>query len=337
MSEILGLDASVEGVYYAMLRNPEWGIHELATHFGETDEAIRRALVRLAELTLTRKSCDGPEHWHAISPALGLTALLARKEAALAHHQQQVELSRCAVNELLAKYSLLRDGPPGLPSEFLPTLVEVRLRIEQLADEAQHEVLAFAPGGAQPQEVLDSSKPLDEATLRRGIRMRTVFLESIRNDGPSVGYARWLTSLGGQVRTASSLPLRMLIADRAIAILPVDSGDPRAGAYVVAGDGLITALLALFQRVWQDATPLGEPQRRDDDGLTNQEHEVLRLLGSGLTDDGVARHLGISLRTERRIMSELMTRMKVKSRFQAGLIAGELGWIADVPPPTADQ
>jgi len=337
MSEILGLDASVEAVYYAMLQNPGWGIHELAAHFGEPDEAIRAALVRLAELTLTRKSSDGPEHWHAISPALGLAALLARKEAALAHHQQEVELSRNAVNELLAKYSMLREGPPGLPSELLPTLVEVRLRIEQLAAEARHEVLAFAPGGAQPQEVLDSSKPLDEATLRRGISMRTVFLESIRNDAASVGYARWLTGLGGQVRTATSLPLRMLIADRSIAILPVDPADPQAGAYVVAGGGLITALLALFERVWQEATPLGEPQRRDDDGLTDQEHEVLRLLGNGLTDDGVARHLGISLRTERRIMSELMARMKVKSRFQAGLIAGELGWIADAAPSAVDQ
>jgi DNA-binding NarL/FixJ family response regulator len=139
------------------------------------------------------------------------------------------------------------------------------------------------------------------------------------------------------VRTATSLPLRMLIADRSIAILPVDPADPQAGAYVVAGGGLITALLALFERVWQEATPLGEPQRRDDDGLTDQEHEVLRLLGNGLTDDGVARHLGISLRTERRIMSELMARMKVKSRFQAGLIAGELGWIADAAPSAVDQ
>ncbi|WP_160145127.1 helix-turn-helix domain-containing protein [Actinacidiphila yanglinensis] len=312
-----------------MLRNPDWGMAELATHFGKSETWISAALARLAELSLAEKSPEAGDHWHTISPALGLASILARKEAELARHQQEVELSRGAVSALMAQYSALNVGSPRLESEFYTDLGEVRMKIEQLAREARHEVLAFAPGGVQPKEVLDNSRPLDEAVLGRGISMRTVYLESIRNDAASVGYARWLTDLGGQVRTVSTLPLRMIVVDRSTAMLPLDPAEARAGAFVVTSEGVITPLVALFERVWQDATPLGAPQRRDSYGLTSQEREVLHLLGLGLTDDGVARHLGISLRTVRRIMSELMTRMKVKSRFQAGLIAGALGWVAD--------
>jgi DNA-binding NarL/FixJ family response regulator len=48
-------------------------------------------------------------------------------------------------------------------------------------------------------------------------------------------------------------------------------------------------------------------------------------LGSGLTDEAAAKRIGVSLRTYRRRVAELMARLEVDSRFQAGLRAGELG------------
>jgi DNA-binding NarL/FixJ family response regulator len=52
---------------------------------------------------------------------------------------------------------------------------------------------------------------------------------------------------------------------------------------------------------------------------------ILEALGSGLTDEAAAKRIGVSLRTYRRRVAELMARLEAGSRFQAGLRAGELG------------
>ncbi|KQX78821.1 hypothetical protein ASD51_18650 [Streptomyces sp. Root55] len=52
---------------------------------------------------------------------------------------------------------------------------------------------------------------------------------------------------------------------------------------------------------------------------------ILDALGSGLTDASAARRLGVSLRTYRRRVAELMAVLEAGSRFRAGLRARELG------------
>jgi DNA-binding NarL/FixJ family response regulator len=48
-------------------------------------------------------------------------------------------------------------------------------------------------------------------------------------------------------------------------------------------------------------------------------------LGEGLTDEAASRRLGVSLRTYRRRVADLLLALEADSRFQAGLRAGELG------------
>ena len=49
------------------------------------------------------------------------------------------------------------------------------------------------------------------------------------------------------------------------------------------------------------------------------------MLTTGLTDEAAARRMGMSLRTYRRRVAELMRLLEAESRFQAGVRAGELG------------
>jgi DNA-binding NarL/FixJ family response regulator len=46
---------------------------------------------------------------------------------------------------------------------------------------------------------------------------------------------------------------------------------------------------------------------------------------TGVTDQSAARQLGLSLRTYRRRVADLLAELDADSRFQAGLRAGELG------------
>jgi DNA-binding NarL/FixJ family response regulator len=62
-------------------------------------------------------------------------------------------------------------------------------------------------------------------------------------------------------------------------------------------------------------------------GLTHTERELLRLLGTGLTDDTAGQRLGISSRTVQRHMASIMERLNATSRFEAGIKAAQQGWL----------
>lgn len=190
--------------------------------------------------------------------------------------------------------------------------------------------MAFAPDGAQTAENMEAARPQDAQLLERGVRMRTLYLDSLRNNPPTVAYASWLAELGGEVRTAATLPVRMLIVDRKVAVIPADHGDSSAGAMVVRSTGILAALCQLFDSVWSRAAPLLDdgPKKSDSRGLTSSESEVLRMLTQGHTDETIAKRLGVSSRTARRIAADLMGKLDARSRFQAGAQAALYGWIS---------
>ncbi|MBX6389074.1 MAG: LuxR family transcriptional regulator [Frankia sp.] len=54
---------------------------------------------------------------------------------------------------------------------------------------------------------------------------------------------------------------------------------------------------------------------------------LLRLLAEGVKDEAAARTLGLSVRTVRRMVAELMRQLDARSRFQAGILATQRGWL----------
>ena len=54
---------------------------------------------------------------------------------------------------------------------------------------------------------------------------------------------------------------------------------------------------------------------------------LLQLLAAGQKDEQIARALGMSLRTVRRRVADLMTELGSDSRFAAGVEAARRGWI----------
>ena len=54
---------------------------------------------------------------------------------------------------------------------------------------------------------------------------------------------------------------------------------------------------------------------------------ILRQLQSGSKDEQIARTMGLSLRTVRRRIAELMIELGADTRFQAGAEAARRGWL----------
>ncbi|MGK5734102.1 LuxR C-terminal-related transcriptional regulator [Streptomyces sp. URMC 124] len=327
MLQALGMDTSAEQVYRAMLAHPQAGVAELATRLGVREEEVRHGLDVLADLTLVRPSAERQGQLRAVSPEIGMELLVARQQAELAAQQQRVESSRVAAAQLIAEYAELRPATAQQGVEQLTGLDRIRDRLALLTQETATEVMTFAPDGGHSKESIAAARPLNRQLLGRGVRMRTIYLDSVRNSPETVEYVDWLTEAGGQVRTVPSLPIRMIISDRTSAVIPVSGDDPSAGALLLTGHGALTALCALFESVWASAQPLGRARAKDERGLTGQEATVIRLLALGHTDEAIAKRLGVSPRTARRIATDLMERLGAHSRFEAGVKAVRRGWL----------
>ncbi|HEU5331166.1 MAG TPA: helix-turn-helix transcriptional regulator [Actinocrinis sp.] len=325
MLEALGIDAVTETVYQAMLAHPSWGVAELAQHLGLPDAAVRVGLDQLAELELVLPSRETGGALRPVDPHAGLQALIAREREELSRRQQQIAAGQAAVAAMLAGISA---GPPDhAGAERLVGLDAIQRRLEHFSRTAASEIAALVPSGAQSPAELDAGRPLDRGVLERGVAMRTVYLDAIRNDRATLVYAQWLIELGGEVRTSAVLPLRILIVDRVHALVPLTPADNTFGAMHLTAMGAVAVVAALFDTVWDSAAPLGSPPARDGEGLTDAERQLLRLLATGATDEIAARRLGVSLRTERRMLENLTERLGARSRFEAGVNAAKRGWL----------
>lgn len=329
MLAMLGLDKETEVVYRAMLAYPDEGVSDLAGRLALSEEQVRAALDVLSELALVRRhseACDG--RLRAVSPDLGMEILLARQSAELAAQQQRLEASRATAAQLIAEYADLRPVATSPGVEQLVGIDQIRDRLATLSRKVTTEVMTLAPDGAHTEESVRAAQEANREVLERGVLMRTVYLDSLRNNARTLAYVNWLAEHGGRVRTTATLPTRMIIIDRSTAVIPVTSDDTAAGAVVLTGQGTITALCALFESIWAGAQPLGQAAVPDAHGLSPQEATTLRLLADGHTDDNIAKRLGVSPRTARRIATDLIERLDARSRFQAGVRAAQLGWLS---------
>jgi DNA-binding CsgD family transcriptional regulator/sugar-specific transcriptional regulator TrmB len=323
MFDVLGMDATAEVVYREMLAHPKDGVADLTRRLHLTEQTVLTALDTLSELALIRSSAEDPQNFHAVAPHLAADILLARQRAELAAQQKRVQEAQAAAVRLKSEFTQDRDELLRLNGVDC-----VRDYLATLYDRVEDELLTFAPGGAQTAANVRSSRPLAQSLLERGVRMRTVYLDSARSDPVTVAHAEWLATRGGRIRTVPSLPNRMIICDRRIAVVAADCDDTAAGAVVLQTPGVVSSLYALFDCAWQSARPLGATASpADTQRLSAQQTEVLRLLSQGHTDESVAARLGVSARTARRIATKLMDQLGARSRFQAGVHAVARGLI----------
>lgn len=313
MFEALGLDKVTERVYLTLLEVPYARVGELAGRLKLAPHQVDEAVHELVEMALLTESETAPGTSRPIDPKVGIAALAARRA-------QEIEQSRTEFTLLLEKH-LAPAVPPDPHSEYLEGSAAVQERLEELAATCDWEVCALAP---------DAGRVPVETAAAHGARVRTVHLDSIRCAPERLNEATALQNAGGEVRTAPTLPVPMLVADRHVALVPVDTEQGQA-AMVLSNCEIVLALLELFKIVWKGAAPLG-PRRpcRDEAGLSVRDRKVLELLAEGLTDQAVAHRLAVSLRTARRITNDLMTRLGASSRFEAGVKAALRGWIDPV-------
>jgi DNA-binding CsgD family transcriptional regulator len=322
-----GLDDQVRRAYKMLLLEPAWGLEQIAAGAALTEGEVRSALDRLTELSLLHGTTGGEGALLPVNPVVALGPAVSRAEAELDERRAMLSRDKAILAALASEYEALAPGRSSDGVERLDGVDRVRVRLTELSQRATSEVCTLAPGGALSGAALEAAKPLDEQNLGRGVRMRTLYLNSIRNDVATVGYAKWLASRGGEIRTAPALPMRLILCDTSAAVVPLDTEDSKRGALVIHHRSVVRALKALFEFLWEPAMVLGAPETAVSDEPTDRDIALLKMLAAGQTDESIARKMGVSLRTVRRHVAELLRRLDAQSRFQAGVEAVRREWL----------
>jgi DNA-binding CsgD family transcriptional regulator len=176
----------------------------------------------------------------------------------------------------------------------------------------------------------------EPAAADRGVRFRVVVERAVLEQPGNIEDTIDSVRRGIEVRVVEELPMKLMIADSEMALVPVTAeagGEP--SAVLLHRSGLLTAIEALFEAVWARAQPLElpaahGPQRdveTDPNGLTELDRRVLGLLVAGLSDHAVSTQLDISTRTFQRRLRHLMDIAGVRTRMQLGWHAAKSGWL----------
>ncbi|MET9080386.1 helix-turn-helix domain-containing protein [Streptomyces sp. NPDC004237] len=324
MLTALGLDEWDESAYRALVSVGAADVPGLAQRLTLAEPDTERALRRLERHGLAAQSSGRPGRWVAAPPGVALGALLTRQRhelekaqlaAALLAEEYRATAAEPAVHDLVEVVT----GAPAVAQRFL-----------QLQLGASDEVRALVTGN--PVVVSGTENDAEEQAAGRGVRYRVVVERSVL-DLPH-GITELTAALGRdeQVRVVDRVPTRLVVADRALALVPLTSHSSEPAALVVHADGLLELLSELFESVWRTALPLrlgaSGVAEEPADGPDAADLEVLSLLLAGMTDASVAKQLDLGLRTVQRRVKRLMELARVTTRLQLGWHAYERGWVA---------
>ncbi|WP_239562549.1 response regulator [Saccharothrix algeriensis] len=97
---------------------------------------------------------------------------------------------------------------------------------------------------------------------------------------------------------------------------------------VAAGDGVLApSVTRRLMREFASVAPRPRPTALD--ALTDREVDVLRCLGEGLSNHQIGRKLHIGETTVKTHVSRVLTKLDLRSRVQAAILAQEAGLLSD--------
>ncbi|MFF2411441.1 helix-turn-helix domain-containing protein [Streptomyces sp. NPDC058092] len=325
MLSLFGLGPAEEEVYRLLVAQAGANADLLAAETGRAPAEILPLLAALAWRGLAVSGADGEPSvatvFTAAPPAIALGGTLRQRRDDL----------RAAEEALLALTEEYRNAAAGgAIVEVITDPCAVRHRFIQLQESARHEIRAMMV--TETTVVQREHNTAETAGVRRGVLYRTIVQRDMLGQPGVVGEALDALAAGQQVSVAESVPVKFMIADRDVAMVPLIPGRRTSPASIlVHACGLLESLLANFELAWERAYPLspntvGGVTEIRPDGLDEMDARVLALVLAGLTDQAAAGQLGVSRRTVQRRIGELMLKAGAESRIQLGWIAARRGW-----------
>ncbi|GIH06363.1 transcriptional regulator [Rhizocola hellebori] len=317
--EPVGLAQIHSDLYLDLLTHPRSTAADLASRLDIPIPRVRKALQKLLDVGLASRLVGTRNNYVAAPPEVAVDALVTKRT-------QQLEQLRLNAHELALRVRSVL--PPAEPSELIQ-LVEGR--------EAVLHHLARMQLGAREEVVIIDSPPYlfgqpvvnseELQALNRGVAYRCLYDAPGLADAGHLDQVMECIAAGEQARSLPSVRMKMIIADRSLALVPISFSAAETGTRIlVHASPLLDALVLCFESLWAQATPIGAVAASPHT-VSEQDKRLLSMLAGGLKDRAIARTLGVTERTVGRRIQELMAQLKATTRFQAGLQAARRGWL----------
>ncbi len=324
MLDAVGISDSAAQVYAELVETDQLSAAEVAERCGVSARQASAELHNLASLGLALRVTGRPVRYRAVAPDLAVSTLIAQREKEL----QDVRATMHRLTEVFQETA--RGRHPDAHVEVVHGTPNIARLAARVHGQTQHQLRGFdrPPYSEEP----GASYSLESSRLAVGVAYRVIYdAAALAVPGRMHGDILPSSAAGEQARTRPELPIKLIISDDQLALIPAAVTSRSIDTtFVIHRSPILDALIALFEAEWAMATSIpGGPAWPEAaaGGPDEETATLLAMLTAGMTDASIARSLSWSMRTTQRRMRQLMTDLGVTTRFQAGVAARERGWL----------
>ncbi|MEV1171674.1 transcriptional regulator, partial [Nonomuraea sp. NPDC049784] len=269
MLEIIGLSYAEQALYEALVEHSPATLAELG-HVASTAAGLE-------ELGLITRLPEDPPRYVAVSPEMGLDALIRARTRELA-------AARHRAAQLAARFhrSVPDQDPENDRVEVVVGQDAVGRWFRRLQEGARRLIRVFdAPPYATPV----GGNAVEFELLERGVEYRALYDRRAMEVPGTLSQITRYVAAGEQARVGD-VPVKLALNDLPLAIMPLRHDQHVVESALVVHDStLLDALSALFEMCWERAIPLQVRHGRlaEATGTADVQRDLLPLLTAGLT------------------------------------------------------
>jgi DNA-binding CsgD family transcriptional regulator len=314
----LGLTAVGEQLYRLVLRHPGSSTEKLSDAWGRSVTEVDHHLGPLLERGLVSLD-DGVVK--AAPPKPAWSGLINDEVERLAKADRALLEAQAQISTYVREYETGRRADrASLPLDVVPhgKLGDV---MSTLIRHGEGE-LRFVRPDEWPLSTGQRSDTAVTAALRAGRSSRALYPVTVAQAPPPEVLDR--VRAGERIRMLPSLPSRLAVFGSEAVLMPEADGGSSSTSLLLRQPALVAACVALFDQLWSSAVAVPGFDDADDN---DSQRDLLNLLAKGAKDEQIARAMGVSVRTVRRWIADVLADLDANSRFQAGVEAARSGWL----------
>jgi sugar-specific transcriptional regulator TrmB len=321
--DVLGISEHEEAAYRWLLANPRSSAYELARGMSVTRRRSVQILEDIERKGLTTHTPEQPRRYLPAPPDMALQGLILQR-------QKDLQSAQVSATELQEQVSLLRVAEQEQVVELITNHEAEAQAFQHMHRSAKEEVLTLIrlPGRVSTlNPAPDEAGRTQREAAARGVRFRSIVDADFLAAPGGLRRIKADMQAGEDIRVTGSLPFKLLVTDRRIAILPLNLEKPDSPVLLLRSSTLLDALCALFEMLWDRAAQInlsadGRAEVAElPNGWAADAAELVPLLAAGLNDKAIAHELGVSLRTFNRRIASVAAGLDARTRFQAGWLA----------------
>lgn len=281
-------------------------------------EVVEASIAQLLELHLLRREfSSGWWRLVPVSPEVAAASLISPIGEEIHRRRAVISQIQRRLNEFQPHYEANRETAPSSCVDSISDQTELSGQLHLAAESCRREFVGFRPDVLLPLERI-------AALSARGVSVRLLLRHSLRADLRVRAILKDIVAAGGLVRTIGRLPKRVIIFDDSVAFL-LGGDEPGPAGVMIRHEETVRLLRDVVETTWSAAEPYTAAVIGYHEVAHDLQRTIVELLASGLTDDVIARRLGISVRTCRRHIATVLSQLDAVSRFQAGALAASKG------------